>query len=941
MLRIYGCLTTQHDARLVILAGSVCLLACLITTFLLPRASEVVQRRNLALLSTIAAAVFGGGIWTTHFLAELAYRPGLPVGYDVSLTILSLVIAISITWLGMVAALRFSNPLLGGFLLAAAISGMHYVGMAALEVPADFTWDIRYVLASLAAGGILTSAALHVRSLGARQIYRLTSALLLVGAICGVHFIGMAAVTLLPDSAITIPDRVIAPNLLAITVAAVIVLGIFLCVAAVLYQTYRHNRQLEASEEQLMLQNAELQGSRRTLEKQAAAMAEVMEALKLSEQRLAHESRALEVTLEYMDQGIMMVDADHRIAVHNPRLAELMEVPEALLGGHPKIDEVPAFLWENDSSDKRHEDPGAPTTDGGQVEKALVYERRRPNGRTVEIRSIPLPGGGGVRTYTDISVRTAIEEQLAEARDQAEAARQRAEAASEAKSQFLAMMSHEIRSPMNGVIGIIDLLRRTELSLDQRQMVELVHSSASSLLHVINDILDFSKIEAGAIDIAAEPCELPAFIIQLRESVAHSASEKGLQFETRISDRIPRWIVVDAHRLRQILINLLSNAIKFTISGSVQLIVEPVETDPSRATFAVLDTGIGMEPEAMNRLFDPFTQADASTTRNFGGTGLGLSISRKLAKLLGGDIRVSSEHGWGSVFTLELPIVPATPVPSVATEFEEAIGHVRFLGLRALVAEDLSTNRWEIKRQLEHLGLTVEVTEDGHAAMAAFMRSRFDLLITDFHMPGMDGIELSSHIRAVEAAMDRPRMPIMALTADITDTVHARCRNAGIDEVILKPATLPSLDAALRSLLLGTDGNLDVPQVSLGATPTGWIDGAEPVFTRATLDEIFVDQPAEGKQWLDGFLHAGRDIVGCLSETIAPDAARSAAHRLAGIALTVGATQLGVRARRLEAVCDTADHADYRSSLAQTLTSWRTTEQEIQGLIDTMEGISG
>jgi TMAO reductase system sensor TorS len=502
--------------------------------------------------------------------------------------------------------------------------------------------------------------------------------------------------------------------------------------------------------------------------------------------------------------------------------------------------------------------------------------------------------------------KTDLERQVSSRTQELARAKERAEAASLAKSQFLATMSHEIRSPMSGVLGIVELMRDTPLAPEQQHMVEMVHDSASSLLAVLNDILDFSKIEADAVTLAPEPVLLSRFISSVCDAPAHVGSRKGLTFETRLEDGLPECISVDPLRLRQILTNLLNNAIKFTSKGAIRLTVGRSADAHDRAIlrFAVSDTGIGMNEEVIGRLFQPFSQADASTTRNFGGTGLGLSICLKLARLMGGDIRVASEPGAGSVFTLTIPLVPAALPPQRAHEARERdSGAAHSFGpLRVLIAEDSSTNRWLIQRQVERFGLTVEAVENGRAAIAAIEAKDYDLLITDFHMPDMDGIALAQAIRQREADRHTKRLAIIALTADVTGDTRTRCKAAGMDEVVGKPANLQRLEAALRQVLLGEDRRAVARDAKGPEEP--------PVFDASTYRELFDAGDPEGGDWLARFVRSAHELFAALELAHAEDdreALVRIAHRLAGSSLSAGALRLGEACRALEAAAPNAE----------------------------------
>jgi signal transduction histidine kinase/DNA-binding response OmpR family regulator len=626
-----------------------------------------------------------------------------------------------------------------------------------------------------------------------------------------------------------------------------------------------------------------------------AGLRRTREKLRASEARYAQKSEMLEATLENMSQGIIMVDAERRVQVCNRRARAKLELPEELMASHPQFDDVLRWQWQHGEFG---EDGGDVETwlrsfvlSGGISSKAQTYERTRPNGTVLEIRSTPMQGGGVVRTYTDVTLHKQTEAVLLAARDEADRA-------ARAKSEFLAMMSHEIRSPMNGLLGIVELLRDTPLEAEQRHMVELVHQSAASLLRILNDVLDFSKIEAGAIVFAPEAVDLRGLVQLLVGPPSLAAAKKGLVFDWAIDDDLPDTIEIDPLRLGQILGNLVTNAIKFTAAGAVGLRVRraALASGGPALAFAVTDTGIGMSAETLAQLFQPFTQANASTTKNFGGTGLGLSISRRLARLLGGDIEAASTPGHGSTFTLTIPLVAAAALVSAAQVEDAADRSASLEGMRVLVAEDQETNRWLVKRQLERLGVVCDVVEGGAQALAALASRPFDLLLTDCHMPEMDGTELTRRVRAGEVGTER-RLPILGLTADVTSTMRERCLAAGMDDIAAKPINLQRLETALRRLLVSPDGSASA--LSSAATAPG-----EAVFDSATYVELFSDAEVEGREWLTDFLEAAAALVETLEQAaVAPDRDRltATAHRLAGAALSAGATQLGILAGRLEA----------------------------------------
>ena len=486
-------------------------------------------------------------------------------------------------------------------------------------------------------------------------------------------------------------------------------------------------------------------------------------------------------------------------------------------------------------------------------------------------------------------------------------AKEAAEYANSAKSSFLSNVSHEIRTPINSIIGFSEIIADSDDPEGMREHAKIIISEAEILLQLINDLLDFSKIEARKLILEKAPFDLHDLSRSFHDYAKWQAEKRNLEWRLVISDDVPRYVIGDQVRLRQIISNLLNNAFKFTKKGSVELFVETLENDPHQVKlkFSIKDTGIGIQKELHKFIFEDFTQADDSITRRFGGTGLGTSISKNLAELMGGEIGVDSEYGKGSTFWLTVFLIRVSEEEYERSlmiyDKKEKASKDRIIG-RILVVDDYALNIDVVRKHLEKDGHTVEAVSNGEDAVALCGKMAFDLIIMDMQMPGLDGCAATKCIRG--GTSQNADKPILGLTADVSLMAKEACLHAGMNDVVTKPIRRDSFMKTVDNWFCPREGNPALkPAQKIAEDPVSSKNEEAASFDYAQALKLFDGDREFLESMIDKFLKAAREQIVLIKEALKnndTETIRREAHKMKSGAGNITASQLSSAAACLE-----------------------------------------
>ncbi|TWI84632.1 PAS domain S-box-containing protein [Roseibium hamelinense] len=643
--------------------------------------------------------------------------------------------------------------------------------------------------------------------------------------------------------------------------------------------------------------------------------------LKEREEDLKQSQDLLRNVVDASFDGVIVMDGHGVVVDYSPSAAEVFGwQPDEIIGKHMSSYVIPErYRGMHDNGLKKFLETGEGPVIGKRIEIEGLHKEGHEIIVELAIRHTEGQTGPLFLGYVrDITERKAADDALREAKE-------RAEIANEAKARFLAMMSHEIRTPLNGVLGILSLLRDTNLEPEQKLYVRTARESGRALLELINDILDYTKLEAGRMELDETPCRLHKVLYGIVDLFTPIAREKNLELTLDYPRSVPTNVIADAGRLRQIVLNLVSNALKFTDMGSVQVQVRVESTNKEIATFviSVVDTGIGIPQDKHDMLFGDFVTVDSNYTRKAGGSGLGLAICRQLAGLMKGEITFDSTPGAGSTFRFIVPIRLAT-----AEEMPPATGSAGRedlpLGVRVLLAEDNATNQIVVGHALENVGCDVDIANHGREAVKFAETRDYDCILMDISMPEMDGIEATARIRS------NPRnqnTPIIALTAYSLRGDREKFLKSGMDDFLSKPVEKDDLIAMITRHVAPQEGVVATLPPNEAGDPSTSLEAAE---------EILANMPEEIQeklltQFYSDIKTRSDDAAGALDNGNLV-ALERATHAIKSVAGTFGATELAEIAARVNQLSRDDKHRQAMDSVSELLTASNTTLAQVSTL---------
>ena len=834
-------LTGLYDHWQVLLSVLVAIFTATLALQMVDLAARGGRGLRWATIATGSVAL-GAGVWAMHFIAMLAFNLCVAVAYDPVITGISMLPSLlaSAVALSIIAKpeLTRRDLMIGGVLVGGGIGAMHYVGMAALRMGPILRYDPRYFFLSIVVAVVLAELALWIRSALRHHRFGLLASGIVMGlAIAGMHYTGMAAARFYGDPAEQVAGFVPDTGYLSLEVTATTVLVTLLVTAINALMRYR---------------------------------AMVTE-LTISESRMA----ALTATAV---DGIISISSEGAILNVNGAVERLFGwTADEMAGRNISMLMPEPYRSQHDG----YLESFLETGEARIIGSAREVMARRKDGGTFPIRlavgHARLPEGSMFVGYvTDITERRLLEQDLRDAKN-------RAEQAAAARTAFLANMSHEIRTPMNSILGFAEVLLNSKPSAEQAHALGIMRNSARSLLRLLNEILDSAKLDRGAMEILNLPFDLRSLVEEVIAAQTTTADKKGLRLALDYEEDLPTRFLGDELRIRQVLSNLLGNAVKFTEAGSVEL---TVESQGGKIHIALADTGIGIAADRLERIFDPFTQADASLARRYGGTGLGTTISKQLIELMRGSIWVESELGKGSRFHILLPLSPTNLAISEMGEPGSGGPPPSLPALRILYADDVPQNLELVRMMMEPLGHTLTLVESGEAAVAKAAEERFDLILLDIRMPGISGLEAATAIRQEERRAATGAVPIVALSASVLEEDRQQAFDSGMDGFAAKPIE--------RHVLLREIGRV----MGLGpieVEPAAGELRSRPVFDRAGALLRWDDDWVVLADMLEQFFVQHRDTADKLDQLLVAgdrSPALNLAHKVKGVAGNLGLSDL-------------------------------------------------